>query len=169
MQLHIYGLESYRVKFDADAWNDRLPQMEPHADTISAWARLVRARGIALAMVERALKGSGFPPLAWYDVLLELERARQPMRPGTLQSNLLLAQYNLSRLLDRMAARGLIERRSDAADARVRLVAVTPVGRQLRRRMWPVYAEALQRAVGDRLNADERRALVDLLGKILEQ
>jgi DNA-binding MarR family transcriptional regulator len=141
--------------------------MEPHADTVAAWARLVRAQGIALAQVEGALKGAEFPPLAWYDVLLELERARQPMRPGVLQANLLLAQYNLSRLLDRMAAHGLIERRSDATDARVRLVAVTPAGRRLRRRMWPVYADAIQRAVGDRLDAGERRALVDLLGKLL--
>jgi len=142
--------------------------MEPNADTVTAWARLVRAQGSALAKVERALKDARLPPLAWYDVLLELERAGQPLRPGILQTTLLLAQYNLSRLLDRMEARDLIERRADAGDARVRLVAVTPAGRRLRRRMWPVYAEAIQRAVGDKLDADEQRTLAEMLGKILD-
>ncbi len=66
--------------------------------------------------MEGALKAEGLPPLEWYDVLLELERGG-PMRPRDLQAHLLLAQYNLSRLLDRIEAAGLVERRPCPDDA----------------------------------------------------
>ena len=56
------------------------------------------------ANVEAAVKAKGYPPLAWYDVLLELSReGGRRLRPVELEKELLVAQYNLSRLLDRMA------------------------------------------------------------------
>ena len=42
---------------------------------VRTWARLVKAQQMALASIESALKSAGLPPLAWYDALLELERA----------------------------------------------------------------------------------------------
>jgi hypothetical protein len=33
--------------------------------------------------------------------------------------------------------------------------------------MWLVYAEAIQRAVGDKLDPGEQRTLAEMLGKIL--
>lgn len=141
--------------------------MTPSSETITAWARLVRAHDTILNGVEAALKAAGLPPLAWYDVLLELERAGTPLRPGALEGELLLAQYNLSRLLDRMAAAGVISRAPDPSDGRGRLVSLTQAGRDLRARMWPVYSHALQRAVGDRLTAGEAEALAGLLARLI--
>ena len=63
------------------------------------------------------LKSAGLPALEWYDVLLEIERAG-PLRPRDLQSRLLLAQSNLSRLLDRMERAGLIARGDCEQDGR---------------------------------------------------
>lgn len=42
--------------------------------TVTAWARLIRAQQAMLERVEADLKTAGLPPLAWYDVLLELNR-----------------------------------------------------------------------------------------------
>ncbi len=130
-----------------------------------AWARLLRAHGAALGRVERALKAGGFPPLEWYDVLLELERAG-PLRPRDLQGRLLLAQYNLSRLLDRMAAAGCVAREACAEDARGQVIAITEEGRALRARMWPSYAGAIEAAVGARLSPEEAEALAGLLARL---
>lgn len=139
----------------------------PSEAAVLAWARLVRAHQAALTTVEAALKTAGHPPLEWYDVLLELERAG-PLRPRDLQARLLFAQSNLSRLLDRMAAAGAIERRSCDEDGRGYLVVATDAGLALRRRIWPAYAGAIEMAVGSRLNDDEARVLADLLGRIAE-
>ena len=92
-----------------------------------AWVQLVRAHRSALCSVEKALRAADLPPLEWYDVLLELERGG-PLRPRDLQDRLLLAQYNLSRLLDRMEAEGLVTRERCSDDARCQWVRATDAG-----------------------------------------
>ena len=91
----------------------------PSKTVVRAWARLMKTQRLALAVVERALKEAGLPPLAWYDVLLELQRAGQDgIRPFELERALLLAQYNLSRLADLMERAGYVERKVCADDGR---------------------------------------------------
>lgn len=142
----------------------------PSKATISAWARLARVQQQALRSIERALKEAGLPPLAWYDVLLELERAGGPgLRPFELERAMLLAQYNLSRLIDRLEAAGHVERIACEDDGRGHLIAVTASGRAMRRRMWPVYARAIEQAIGRHLAAAETRSLDGLLGILLER
>ena len=133
---------------------------------VTAWARLLRAHATALGQVEGALKRAGLPALVWYDVLLETERAPDGLRPKELEARMLLAQYNLSRLLDRMEREGLVERLPCAEDGRGQVVRSTDAGRRLRRRMWPVYAGAIRDAVGAKLTDAEARGLAELLGKL---
>jgi DNA-binding MarR family transcriptional regulator len=140
----------------------------PSDTVIRAWARLMRAQRTALSKVESALKQQGLPQLSWYDVLLELERTGEPgMRPFELERELLLPQYGLSRLLERIERAGYIERRPCSEDGRGQLVAVTEAGKSIRRQMWPVYGAAIQAAVGDHLTAREAGQLADLLGKLI--
>jgi DNA-binding MarR family transcriptional regulator len=124
-----------------------------------AWARLLRAHDQVFAAVEGDLKQQGFPPVAWYDVLLELAReGGREMRPKEIESELLIAQYNLSRLLDRLEVKGLIERKEYEGDARGQLIALTPKGRALQKEMWPAYREAVKK----QLNALTKRQIEDL-------
>jgi DNA-binding MarR family transcriptional regulator len=140
---------------------------EPCKSAVRAWACLNRAQQAAMGQVERALKAASLPPLAWYEVLVELERAgRCGLRPFALEEALLLPQYGLSRLLARMEAAGLVVRGSCPDDRRGQLVALTDAGRAMRQRMWPVYAAAVQEAVGARLSEGEAEALADLLGRL---
>lgn len=141
----------------------------PAKATISAWVRLTRVQQRALRSIERALKQAGLPPLAWYDVLLELERAGgSGLRPFALERAMLLAQYNLSRLIDRLEAAGHVERIACEDDGRGHLIAITASGRALRRRMWPVYARAIEEAIERHLAASEIRSLDALLGALLK-
>jgi DNA-binding MarR family transcriptional regulator len=133
----------------------------------NAWVQLIRAHRSSLCSVERALRAEGMPPLEWYDVLLELERGG-PLRPRDLQDRLLLAQYNLSRLLDRMEREGLVDRKRCSKDARQQWVCATTAGNALRERMWPVYAGAIQQALGERLSNSEASRMADLLSKLTD-
>lgn len=138
----------------------------PSDPIVTAWIRLLRAQALALGTVEQAMKTAGLPKLEWYDVLLELERGG-PMRPRDLQVRLLFAQYNLSRLLDRMAAAGVVVRDDCPEDQRGSLVTITETGRQLRARMWQTYGPAIAHAVGSRLTGSEALQLADLLDKLI--
>jgi DNA-binding MarR family transcriptional regulator len=142
---------------------------KPGEAVIRAWARLTRAQQRAQDEIEAALKAASLPALSWYDVLLETERAgKDGLRPFELERAMLLAQYNLSRLVDRMVAAGLVERRPCDDDGRGHKVVVTDAGRAMRRRMWPVYAGAIEQAVGRYFTVREARTLGDLLGRLVE-
>ena len=141
----------------------------PSRTVIRVWARLMRAQQLALASVERELKAAGLPSLVWYDVLLEVERAGgEGLRPFELERAMLLAQYSLSRLIDRIERAGLVERRACEDDGRGQLVAITEHGKAIRLKMWPVYAQAVEATVGKRLSAKQAKALDGLLGFLIE-
>jgi DNA-binding MarR family transcriptional regulator len=141
----------------------------PSKHVVLAWARLLKAERLALARVGAALQLAGLPPLAWYDVLLELERAGETgLRPFELEHALLLAQYNLSRLLERIEREGFIERAPCPQDGRGHVLRLTARGRSMRNAMWSIYARAIEAAVGSHLGKGEAETLSTLLGRIID-
>ena len=139
----------------------------PSDAAVTAWVRLVQASRHALDAVESDLKKAGLPPLAWYDILLELRRAAGALRPVEIEGRLLIAQHNVSRLIDRLEAAGYVERQPCEEDARGQVVGLTQAGRNLLKRMWPPYRAAIQRHVGAKLADDQAAKLARLLGQLL--
>ncbi len=134
---------------------------------VASWARLARVSQGVLAAVEADLKTAGQPPLTWYDALLELKRVGEDgLRPAELQARMLLAQYNLSRLLVRLEQAGYVVRRPCPEDGRGQIVTITGAGRRLLPRMWRVYHSAIRAHFADKLTVAEAKTLGDLLGKI---
>ena len=78
--------------------------------------------------METKLKKAGFPELSWYTVLWELERAGKPTRPKDLAIPLFILPYQLSRLVDRMEAEGLVKRILCKEDKRGHLLEPTAKG-----------------------------------------
>jgi DNA-binding MarR family transcriptional regulator len=141
---------------------------DPSDETVTAWARLVRAEQTVLEKIEAELKAADLPPLSWYDVLLELSRAEDGrLRPLELERRTLLAQYNASRLIDRMEKAALVERLPHPEDGRGQLVAITTEGRALQKRIWRIYGPAIDRHVGAKLSRTEATELARLLKKLL--
>jgi len=127
----------------------------------------MRAQQRVLAAIESDLKAADLPPLGWYDVLLELSRAEGGrLRPYEIEQRTLLAQHNLSRLLDRMDKSGLVVRELYAEDGRGRWVVITDAGRAMQARMWKVYAPAIKRHVGDKLDVAQSDQLANLLSAL---
>jgi DNA-binding MarR family transcriptional regulator len=135
---------------------------------IVAWARLLKASAKMLDAVERDLKQAGLPPLAWYDALLELHRARPDgLRPGDLQKEMLLPQYNVSRLVDRLEAAGYAVRRPHPRDGRGQVLQITGQGTALIRRMWKVYRNTVAQNFAGKLPAGGAGRLASLLQPLL--
>lgn len=137
------------------------------AELMRAWSRLLKVQQKLQGAVERDLKDAGGLPLDWYDALLELDRAPEGrLSPGDLEANMLIAQYSLSRLLDRLERDGLVRRLPHPEDGRRQVVEITAKGRKRRAATWPLYAEAVERHAGSRLDASEVQALLSLLAKL---
>lgn len=166
MQMHLISLV-LSFKIDVFAFmSENMPK--PNEAVVSAWTRLMRARERLLGLIEADLKTAGMPPLAWYDVLWELARSQSGrLRPYELEERTLLAQYNLSRLIDRLEKEGLVGREVFAQDGRGRWVVITDAGRQLRERMWTVYGKAIETHIGGKLSEGEARTIAGLLDRFL--
>ncbi len=135
--------------------------------TVQAWTNLVRAEQFVFARVEEDLKKAGFPPLEWYDVLYELDREPAGVLPqAEVQGRIMLAQYNLCRLVDRLSREDLVRRQPSPEDGRSNLLVITDKGRELRKRMWPVYSDAIEAHLGSHFSAGEAERLAQLLGKL---
>lgn len=143
---------------------------EPSKAVIGAWIRLMRAQQAILLKIERALREAALPPLSWYDVLWELDQAADKgLRPFEIERQMLIAQSNISRLIDKLEAAGYVERSPCEQDGRGQIVVITEAGRIMRKRMWPVYAEAIGTAIGARISDDEAESLSALLDVLLER
>lgn len=141
--------------------------IEPTAAATRAWIGLMRAQQRTLAAIEKDFKAAGLPPLIWYDVLWELVKAEGGrLRPFEIEARTLLAQYNLSRLIDRLEKEGLVRREAFDEDARGCWVVVTEAGRAIRERMWETYAPSIARHIGAKLSEAEASELAALLSRL---
>ena len=139
----------------------------PSENTQTAWARLFRSHTIAHDTVEAALKEAGLPPITWYDVLWELERSDEcGQRACELQPKMLMPQYGMSRLINKIETEGLVSRHDCTEDGRGQVLSITQKGRDLRQKMWGVYGPAIQNAFGEKLSEDETVQLAGLLHKL---
>jgi DNA-binding MarR family transcriptional regulator len=94
--------------------------------------------------------------------LLSLE----PLPMRKLAKKLKCEPSNVTGIVDRLEARGLVERRPDPADRRVKLAAATDEGRQVARDLRDGLRFARQPLAG--LSEEERTALRDLLRRMLD-
>src|SRR5690606_3641354 len=105
--------------------------MADQATVVGAWESLFRAqvavmRGLAAAFPTDQIS------LNEYDVLLNISRAPgRRLRLRELNRNVLISQPSVSRLVDRLATRGYVEKADDPADGRGTIVALTDEGFEL--------------------------------------
>jgi len=85
--------------------------MEPTYVSLMVWVALNLSHRTIHRKTNSALKAAGLPALAWFDVLWELARVPNGIRPQDLDKILLFEQSNLSRLLKRMARMELLSTR----------------------------------------------------------
>jgi DNA-binding MarR family transcriptional regulator len=121
--------EPDEVDVIVDAWKRERPDVDVSAmqvlSRVSRLARhLDRARKQAFAVHELE---------TWeFDVLAALRRAGPPydLSPGRLVAETLVTSGTMTNRVDRLVARGLVERRPDPADRRGVLVSLTTRGRR---------------------------------------
>ena len=98
------------------------------------------------------------------NALLQLEQ-RDPLPMHSLANGLLCDASNVTGIVDRLEARGLVERRALATDRRVKTVALTAAGGALRGRMLGRLSEPLPGVKA--LSAAQQRQLAKLLALVL--
>ena len=134
----------------------------------SVWPLFLTAHAVLVDVIERRLAQAGLPPLAWYDLLWGLERSPgERLRMSELADKVVLSRSNLTRLVDRLEEAGLVARERSTEDRRGAYAVLTEAGREMRRRMWPVYEAGIRQLFDGRLNDAEAGTLSAVLRRLL--
>jgi DNA-binding MarR family transcriptional regulator len=134
-----------------------------------AWAVLLTAHATLVERIEAALARSKLPPLAWYDVLWELEKAEGgKLRMHELARRVVLSRSNLTRLADRLEDVRLVAREDTPHDRRGYHCVITPAGLAMRKKMWPVYRAEIERLFSRHVTLEEARTIGDALARAVK-
>lgn len=101
-----------------------------------------------------------------YDVLYTLSKKRTPMRLSEVQCGVLLSQPALSRMVERLVHRGLLNRETDTEDGRAVRISLTEEGAKVQREVGRAHAKSVAREVGSRLSSEEIMELRRLCDKL---
>lgn len=85
-----------------------------------------------------------------------------PLLLGEVQRRILVSSGGITFLVDRLTAKGLVERRNCPGDRRARYAALTPQGAAFMTEIFPKHVAALTKAMAG-LSSDQRAATADLL------
>lgn len=124
---------------------------------LSRATRAVESRALA-SIQGTGLCGSDFG-------VLEALLHKGPLPVNALGKTVLLTSGSITTSVDRLTQRGLVARRDDPDDRRVRIVSLTPEGRRLIKAAFERHAADLDRVMSP-LTVHERATLVTLLRKL---
>ena len=124
-----------------------------------------RFNQICLGVTAEILSGEDLTPML-YGVLVAV--VEQPGRgQKQVAERMGVDVVNFGQMIDELEGKGLVERKIDPDDRRARKLYVTERGAALRRRLTPDLLSAQERLLAP-LSPDERRALLDLLVRVIE-
>ncbi|HEY2523037.1 MAG TPA: MarR family transcriptional regulator [Streptosporangiaceae bacterium] len=130
-----------------------------------AWEQLLAAYGTLMRLYAAEDRWDEVS-MREYDVLYTLSKCPAPVRLSELNRHVLLSQPALSRLVDRLAERGLVDRCTDPADGRGVRLSLTAAGRAVQQRAGRGHARTVARAMTAGLNHDELGQLAALCRKL---
>ena len=140
--------------------------MADRATAVAAWEALFRAQVSVMRRLSAEFP-SELMSLNEYDVLFNISRAPgRRLRLKELNRHVLISQPSVSRLVDRLVARGLVEKTDDPLDGRGTIVQLTPKGFEEFRRAAIQHMHAITDRVGSALDDDELHQLIDLCDRL---
>jgi len=134
------------------------------ADTRRAWQLLVKFFFAQREHLPALGEDFELSPVQCH--VLHLIEPDEPLPMGRLAETLRCDASNVTGLVDRLEARGLVQRQPSAGDRRVKVIQLTPAGSRLR-------TQLLRRMTGSacslsRLSASDQRALVRILKALVD-
>ena len=131
-----------------------------------SWESLLRSQ---VAMMRELQKEPSFKALGSreYDILYNLSRCPTGwLRLNELNEHVLLTQPSISRMVERLEARGWIQRRTAENDRRGVLIGLTEEGAALQKKVGRAHVQNILELMEVALSDDEMRTLKELTGKL---
>ncbi len=137
---------------------------------LQAWQGLLRVHGALTGALDGELRAEHGLSLTCYEVLTRLADAPVGrLRMTELAESVLLSRSGLTRLVDRLEAEGLIERRECPDDARGAFATITRGGRSLLERARQTHLSVVRERFISRFDSEELRELVRHWDRVLSK
>ena len=145
------------------------PAHELNERELDAWRAFLLAHAVVMRRLEAELSAGVGMSLAHYDVLVQLAHAAgRRLRMHELADRVLLSRSGITRVVDRLEADGLVERRACPSDARGSFAVLTETGLSRLRAATPVHLAGVRRHFIEPLVADEIAVLTAALERVAE-
>lgn len=138
-----------------------------HDPRITLMGLLVEAHARLTRVLGTELEAATGLPLSWFDVMIRVGRSPERRLTMTqLAGEVSLTSGGITRLVDRIAAGGYVERVSCPTDRRSVYVVLTPAGTAALARATAEHLDGLERHLIGPLDASDRAALEAALRKL---
>jgi MarR family 2-MHQ and catechol resistance regulon transcriptional repressor len=132
----------------------------PTATALKLWVVLARSHNALVQVLKADIERHDLTSAEF--AVLEALYHKGPQLLGEIQKKVLVSSGGMTFLMDRLAKRGLVERRDCSADRRARYAALTAKGGKLMWSIFPEHAAAIHGAMAG-LKQSEQRELTRLL------
>ena len=138
---------------------DKLTDVE-----MDAWQGLLHAHHQITRVLDAELRGEHDLTFGEYDVLLRLVQAPdRSLRMTEIAQRVLISPSGLTRVVDGLEEKGLVERRRDSDDARVVRARLTDAGREKVRQASRTHLRGIREHFTGRLTEAQLRAVAAAL------
>jgi DNA-binding MarR family transcriptional regulator len=135
-----------------------------HKAELRLWLRLFTCKTLIEGEVRKRLRETFDVTFPRFDLMAQLDRAPNGMTLGELSSRMMVSNGNVTGLVERLTAQGLIDRKPSPKDRRVQIVRLTAEGRRLFRAIARANGDWIAEVFADLTPAD-LDALMRLLAK----
>jgi DNA-binding MarR family transcriptional regulator len=153
-----------RIELPLDVETKVIERPHDHKDELRLWLRLLSSKIMIESEIRRRLRDKFDITLPRFDLMAQLDKAPAGMKLGELSQRLMVSNGNITGLVDRLVAQGLLDRQPAPNDRRAQLVKLTAEGRRTFRAMASAHEDWIAELFAD-LNAGDRTTLMRLLGK----
>jgi DNA-binding MarR family transcriptional regulator len=154
----------------------RLKVLESHVDaetrirddhhlSVRLWLRMLSCTNRIESHVRQNLQASFQTTLPRFDLMAQLERARQGLKMSELSQRMMVTGGNVTGITDGLEKEGLVVREVDPSDRRVYRVRLTTEGQRQFRRMAAEHEQWVIRLF-DGMSGRDKEQLVALLGNL---
>ena len=133
-----------------------------------AWGSFVVAHARLTRLIDAEMTAAGVLPLEWYDVLLPVyEAPGRRLRLSELAERALVTRSGLTRLVDRIEAKGLLARERCTDDRRGAFAVLTDPGLEALRRSWPKYEALIEEHFGRHMSDEDAATVHRVFSRML--
>lgn len=141
----------------------------PSGPGAEAWGAFLESHAFVMRRLAAELEAEGGLSLADFDALIQLAIAPgRCRRMSELADAVLLSRSGVSRMVDRLVAAGLVERRTCPSDARGAEAALTPAGEARLHKAAEVHFRGVAEHFLDLVPAGDRDAMTRALRAVAE-